>query len=100
MSGPILQVRNLCVGVPDGRRILHDVTFDLAPREILGIIGASGAGKTVLARALVNWLEPPLVATAGSVLFEERDLLALRGAAMKAERRRIAYVGANPAGCA
>jgi len=94
---PVLRVRELSVGVP-GRRILRDVAFDLAPREILGIIGASGSGKTVLAKTLVNWLVPPLVIEQGHILFKGRDLLSLSGRAMRAARREIAYVGADPMG--
>jgi peptide/nickel transport system ATP-binding protein len=94
---PILRVKNLSVGLP-GRTILSDIAFDLAPREILGIIGASGAGKTVLCKAIVNWLEAPLAITSGSVDFKGQDILALNGRAMRMARREIAYVGANPMG--
>ena len=96
---PILRVRDLSVGIAGSARpILTDVSFDLAPREILGIIGASGSGKTVLSRAIVNWLEAPLVVTGGSVAFKGQDILRLSGNAMRTTRREIAYVGANPMG--
>ena len=96
-AAPILRVEGLCVGIP-GRTILSDMSFDLAPREIVGIIGASGSGKTVLAKAIVNWLEAPLAVTGGTVDFKGRDILRLTGSAMRAARREIAYVGANPMG--
>ncbi|MEJ0092091.1 MAG: ABC transporter ATP-binding protein [Methylocella sp.] len=96
---PILRVRNLSAGIAGAEcSIIADVSFDLAPREILGIIGATGSGKTVLSRAIVNWLEPPLVATGGSVSFKGQDILHLPGRAMRGLRREIAYVGANPMG--
>ena len=97
MSPPILEVSGLNVGIP-GRRILRDVALDLRPRAILGLIGASGSGKTVLAKTLVNWLSPPLAVESGSVLFKGRDLLTLKGNTMRAARREIAYVGADPMG--
>ena len=98
MSAPaLLRVEGLSVGIPS-RTILSDIAFNLAPREILGIIGASGSGKTVLAKAVVNWLEAPLAITSGSVAFRGRNLLALGGERLRAARREIAYVGANPMG--
>jgi peptide/nickel transport system ATP-binding protein len=67
------------------------------PRSVLGIIGESGSGKTVLSRALVNWIKPPLAITSGSVRYGGRDLLALPEEEMAALRgREIAYIGANP----
>ncbi|MBS1168327.1 MAG: peptide transporter ATPase, partial [Proteobacteria bacterium] len=61
MTAPLLDVRNLSVGIGStGRLILDDVSLSLKPREIVGLVGTSGAGKTVLSKALVNWLAPPL----------------------------------------
>ncbi len=94
---PLLRVDGLEVAVP-GRTILSGISFDLAPRKILGIIGASGSGKTVLAKALVNWLEPPLAVRGGTVGFRGRDILRLRSGALRALRGEIAFVGANPMG--
>ncbi|MDU3042387.1 ABC transporter ATP-binding protein, partial [Bradyrhizobium sp.] len=77
---------------------LDDVSFSLAPREIVGVVGASASGKTVLSRAAVNWLEPPLTRRSGTVLFEGRDIYAMKEADMRALRQRVSYVGANPMG--
>jgi peptide/nickel transport system ATP-binding protein len=98
---PLLDLRNLTVAAGRGdkaRIILNDVSLSLAPREIVGVVGASGAGKTVLSRAVVNWLEPPLDRRAGEVLFEGRDIYAMGNTEMRTLRRRVAYVGANPMG--
>lgn len=97
---PVLSVRDLSVdlaGPIGGRRILDAIAFDVAPREIVGVVGATGAGKTVLAKALVNGLEPPLTAR-GTVRFRGQDILGLAPRAMRPLRREIAYVGANPMG--
>ncbi|MGU3467641.1 ABC transporter ATP-binding protein [Methylobacterium sp. C33D] len=97
---PVLSVRDLSVdlaGPVAGRRILDGIAFDVAPREIVGVVGATGAGKTVLAKALVNGLEPPLAAR-GTVRFRGQDILGLAPRAMRPLRREIAYVGANPMG--
>ncbi|EWY38569.1 peptide ABC transporter ATPase [Skermanella stibiiresistens SB22] len=98
---PVLDVRGLTVGVRQQagfRPILHDISFTLMPREIVGIVGASGAGKTVLSKAVVNWLEAPLAIDGGEVRFEGADILGLAAGDMRRLRRRVAYVGANPMG--
>ncbi|CAO4172144.1 Glutathione import ATP-binding protein GsiA [Methylorubrum populi] len=98
---PVLSVRDLSVALtlPGRQRTLLDgIGFDVAPREIVGVVGASGAGKTVLSRAVVNWIEPPLAIRSGSVSFRGRNLLALPPREMRRLRRDIAYVGANPMG--
>ena len=74
----LLRVRNLSVGAAGKngiKPILHDVSFDLAEQKILGIIGETGSGKSVLSRAVAAWLTQPLMATAGTVEFQGHDLL-------------------------
>lgn len=95
---PLLDVRGLTVASAE-RTILEDVSLTLAPRSILGVIGESGAGKTVLARALVNWLPPGLRATRGEIRYRDKDILAMPpGEAARLRGREVAYVGGNPAG--
>jgi peptide/nickel transport system ATP-binding protein len=101
MTQPLLELTDLTVAA--GRAgaakvILDRVSMSLAPREIVGVVGASGAGKTVLSKAVVNWLEPPLARRSGTVLFEGRDIYALSNAEMRTLRQRVSYVGANPMG--
>lgn len=98
---PVLSVEGLCVDAAmPGREhaILRNVTFTVAPREIVGVVGASGSGKTVLSKAIVNWIDSPLRISSGKVVFKGRDILALSGGDMRRLRRDIAYVGANPMG--
>ncbi|NDW02507.1 ABC transporter ATP-binding protein [Salipiger sp. PrR002] len=97
----LLSVRNLSVvveGQGADRTVLDGVSFDLAPRRILSVIGESGSGKTVLARALASWLSAPLKITSGEILFEGRDLIRDPSHARSLAGREIAYVGGNPAG--
>ena len=100
MATPVLRVSDLSVGAAvQGvmRPILSGISFDLAERQILGVIGESGAGKTVLSRALVAWLTPPLVATSGSIAFDGHDLLTMPAPNLRRIRgRKIAYIGSNP----
>ena len=101
MTQPLLELKDLTVTAGRGETakvILDRVSFSLAPREIVGVVGASGAGKTVLSRAVVNWLEPPLARRSGEVLFEGRDIYGIRDNEMRLLRQRVSYVGANPMG--
>jgi peptide/nickel transport system ATP-binding protein len=100
MSDLVLAVENLSVELKSrhgARLVVSNVSFDLHQRKVLGLIGESGSGKTVLSRALVNWIASPLRITGGSVKFQGRDILRLSGPEMQLLRGRdIAYIGANP----
>jgi peptide/nickel transport system ATP-binding protein len=101
MTVPLLAVSGLCVDLDDGaekRPILADVSLTLRPREILSVIGESGSGKTVLARAIVSWMSPGLKITGGEIRFRGADLVADPAMARRMAGREIAYVGGNPAG--
>ncbi|MBN9266929.1 MAG: ATP-binding cassette domain-containing protein, partial [Hyphomicrobium sp.] len=59
---PTLSVRNLRIEFPTRRGTLvavDDVSFDIAPGEVLGIVGESGAGKSLTGTAIIGLLEPP-----------------------------------------
>ena len=96
----VLNVSHLSVDIEgrEHRRILNEISFTLEADTVLGIIGQSGSGKTVLSRALVNWLRPPLRISSGSILFKGVDLATVDEAAMQQLRgREIAFIGSDPA---
>lgn len=100
-DAPLLSVRDLTVVAHSqgaSRTILNAISFDLKPRQILSVIGESGSGKTVLARALVGWMAPQLKITSGDILFKGRDLIHDKAYASGLAGREIAYIGGNPAG--
>ncbi len=68
----MLRVENLNVAVASVR-ILRDVSLELPPRSMTGLIGRNGAGKTTLMKAIMGLLKP----IGGAVRFEDRDLLPL-----------------------
>jgi peptide/nickel transport system ATP-binding protein len=62
LKPPLLQVRNLRIEFPTRRGTLvavDEVSFDIAPGEVLGVVGESGAGKSLTGAAIIGLLEPP-----------------------------------------
>ena len=95
MSGPLLEVRDLCVEFPTRRgtlRALDGVSFDIAPGEILGIVGESGAGKSLTGAAIIGLLEQPGRVCGGQVLLEGQRIDDLPREAMR--RLRGKQIGA------
>ena len=77
----LLAVEGLSVAFATGRGpvlAVEDVSFTVAPGEVLGVVGESGSGKSVTALAVMGLLpRPPARVTAGRVLFDGTDLLTL-----------------------
>jgi peptide/nickel transport system ATP-binding protein len=96
-SSLILETRGLSVGtLKDATPVLADVDIKLHASEIFGIYGESGAGKTVLSRALADWLPESLSYQKGSVLFAGRDITKPGAAGTFRIGRDIAYIGSKP----
>lgn len=73
----LLQVKNLRVEFPTRRGTLvalDDVSFDIAPGEVLGVVGESGAGKSMTGAAIIGLLEPPGRIARGEILLEGRRI--------------------------
>jgi peptide/nickel transport system ATP-binding protein len=73
----LLQVKNLRVEFPTRRGTLvalDDVSFDIAPGEVLGVVGESGAGKSMTGAAIIGLLEPPGRIAKGEILLEGRRI--------------------------
>ena len=73
MTQPLLQVQNLVVEFPGRRgtlRALDDISFDISPGEILGVVGESGAGKSLTGAAIIGLLEPPGRVAGGEIRLE------------------------------
>jgi len=70
---PILEVRDLTVEFPTRRgtlRALDRVSFSIAPGEVLGVVGESGAGKSLTGAAIIGLLEPPGRIGGGQILLQ------------------------------
>jgi peptide/nickel transport system ATP-binding protein len=76
-----LQVRDLKVGYRSDDstpwQAVDGVSFDIAPGEILGVMGESGCGKTSIALAMLGLLSKDRVEISGSILFRGKNLVAM-----------------------
>ncbi|MBV8537613.1 MAG: ABC transporter ATP-binding protein [Alphaproteobacteria bacterium] len=96
----LLQVRHLRVEFPTRRGTLtavDDVSFDIAPGEILGMVGESGAGKSMTGAAIIGLLEPPGRIAGGQILLDGRRIDDLPpGELRKIRGRKIGAIFQDP----
>ena len=96
----LLQVKNLVVEFPNRRgtlRALDGVSFEIAPGEVLGLVGESGAGKSLTGAAIIGLLEPPGRIAGGAILLEGERIDNLPPERMRHVRgRRIGAIFQDP----
>ena len=86
MNEPLVSVSDLTVRFSrDGQSIhaVNGVAFDLAPGEVLGVLGESGSGKSVTLRAMLRILPAHRSAVTGAIRVAGRDVLALSGSELE-----------------
>jgi peptide/nickel transport system ATP-binding protein len=100
MPPPLLEVRNLRVEFPTRRGTLvalDDVSLDIAAGEVLGVVGESGAGKSLTGAAIIGLLEPPGRVAGGEIRLEGQRIDNLPAQAMQRIRgRRIGAIFQDP----
>ncbi len=96
---PLLDVRDLSIAFrtqAGARPAVQNVSFQIAPGEVLGLVGESGSGKSATSLAILRLLAPNAV-TSGEILFDGKDLLAQPEEKMRAHRgREIAMIFQEP----
>jgi len=73
-------------------KAVENVSFAVRRGETLGMVGESGCGKTTIGRMLLRLIDP----TSGTIRFEGRDILKLKGADLKALRREMQIIFQDP----
>ena len=96
----LLQVKNLVVEFPNRRgtlRALDDISFEIAPGEILGVVSESGAGKSLTGASIIGLLEPPGRIASGQILLEGQRIDNLNHDEMRHIRgRKIGAIFQDP----
>jgi peptide/nickel transport system ATP-binding protein len=96
---PLLDVRDLSVGFPHTggtAAALQAISFTLARNEVLGLVGETGAGKSVLARSIIGLLPGTGQITKGDVIFSGRSLKTMPERQYRQLRGgRISLIGTN-----
>ena len=97
---PVLDLRGLAVEIPTRRGVLfpvRDVSLAIAPGEVLGVVGESGAGKSMLGAAVIGLLEKPVRRSAGAIFLDGRRIDTLAPGDMRRVRgRRIGAIYQDP----
>ena len=101
MTGqPLLSVKDLRVEFPSRRGVLtaiDGISFDLREGEVLGVVGESGAGKSLTGTAVIGLLEPPGRIAGGEIRLKGERIDNLPPAAMRKLRgKRIGMVFQDP----
>lgn len=100
MTAPLLSVRDLKVEFPTRRgtlTALDGISFDIAPGEVLGMVGESGAGKSLTGAAIIGLLEPPGRIAGGEISLSGERIDTLAPEAMRRIRgKRIGMVFQDP----
>jgi oligopeptide transport system ATP-binding protein len=99
---PLLQVRNLKKYFPIHKgffrtlqghvKAVDDISFDLMPKETLGVVGESGCGKTTVGRSLLRLIEP----TGGEAHFQGKDIFQLSQSELREYRRDMQIIFQDP----
>jgi peptide/nickel transport system ATP-binding protein len=100
MSEPVLSVRDLRVEFVTRRGVLKaidGVSFDIGPGEVLGVVGESGAGKSVTGAAVIGLIDPPGRIAGGEIWLSGRRIDNLPPEEMRKVRgKRIGMIFQDP----
>ena len=101
MPDDLLTTRGLTIALPGAHgsmiRIVEDLSFSLAPREILGIVGESGSGKSMSALAIMGLIDVPGARITGSMRYKGQELVGLGARGFRRLRgREIAMIFQDP----
>jgi phospholipid/cholesterol/gamma-HCH transport system ATP-binding protein len=86
-AGPVLELRNVSLSF-DEKRVLSDISFQLARGETLFLLGVTGSGKSVLLKLILGLIKPD----SGQILIEDQDIVPLPETQLLTFRKRMGIV--------
>jgi peptide/nickel transport system ATP-binding protein len=96
----LLELKNLVVEFPSRHgtlRALDGISFEIAPGEILGVVGESGAGKSLTGASIIGLLEPPGRIASGEIILKGQRIDNLSNDQMRSIRgRKIGAIFQDP----
>ncbi|HET7353624.1 MAG TPA: ABC transporter ATP-binding protein [Gaiellaceae bacterium] len=96
---PAVRVEGLSLRLASGEPVIEDVSFEVAPGELLGVVGESGSGKTTVALALLGFTRPGVTMTAGTVRVGGKTVVGQNANALRSLRGKVvSYVPQDPGG--
>jgi peptide/nickel transport system ATP-binding protein len=94
-----VQVEHLSLELASGEPMVEDVSFDVAPGELLGVVGESGSGKTTVALALLGFTRPGVRITRGTINVGGKTIAGQDAGTVRSLRGKvISYVPQDPGG--
>ncbi|MDR7434576.1 MAG: ABC transporter ATP-binding protein [Armatimonadota bacterium] len=97
---PLLEIRNLTIHFHtfEGRaRVINGIDLVIGKGESVALVGETGCGKSITAKAILGLLPPNAEVVSGSILFQGQDLLQLKGEELRRIRgRHIAMIFQDP----
>ena len=97
MRRPLLDIEGLSAQTAEGQPVLRGVSLLMAPGEVHGLVGQSGAGKTSIAKAILGILPRAIRLTSGSIRFDGTELIGAPAATLdKLLGRDIALIPQDP----
>ncbi|MFC2967730.1 dipeptide ABC transporter ATP-binding protein [Acidimangrovimonas pyrenivorans] len=98
MAEPVLEVRDLCVCLKTGAKIVEHVSFAVTPGQTVCLVGESGSGKSMIANAVMDLMpSSQLAVTGGAIRFHGEDLRPLGDKAMRDLRgKRVSMIFQDP----
>jgi peptide/nickel transport system ATP-binding protein len=99
VAPPAVSVRDLQIVTTSGRvPVIIDVSFDIAPGEVLGVVGESGSGKTTVGLSLLGHARRGLRIDGGTIMLGDQDILSLGDEELRQLRGAlVSYVPQDPA---
>jgi peptide/nickel transport system ATP-binding protein len=91
-------VRDLRIATNAGVEVVHGVSFEIMPGEVLGVVGESGSGKTTVGLSLLGHARRGLKIAGGTILLGDQDIRAMNDAQLRRLRGSlVSYVPQDPA---